>query len=250
MMEPEGRSPFSSRLIVPVAGIGALVVIAIVVAVILSGGDDSDSASAPTPTPEASPTAVSGGGQEAAIAAYVRNELGEEYAGDCAGTTVENDAGKYCSAKRGEREGVHAYVIGLTFSEFSDWVFVGERGGQSQVVSTLGITPERQQVPGIPWPFNVGAEVVVTGTAPQNCLNVRTEPAGQSVDCITEGTAITLAAGPQEADNRDWWRVEGRDGWVAADYLRYPDSREDPVPTQPPPDNGDGTPAAEATPSE
>ena len=31
---------------------------------------------------------------------------------------------------------------------------------------------------------------------------------------------------PSNADNLIWWQVEGRTGWVAADYLRYPDAAQ------------------------
>jgi hypothetical protein len=88
--------------------------------------------------------------------------------------------------------------------------------------------------------------VVVVGTG--SCLNVRTEPGGDAVDCITEGSAIVLAAGPEEARDLQWWRVEGRDGWVAADYLRYPDATTDPEPTATSAPAADGTPEATEAP--
>jgi uncharacterized protein YraI len=79
-------------------------------------------------------------------------------------------------------------------------------------------------VPGIPWPLTVGAEVVVTSTG--QCLNVRDGPglAMTAIDCLEDGRTIKLGEGPEEVDDFQWWRIDGRDGWVAADWLRYPDA--------------------------
>ena len=78
-------------------------------------------------------------------------------------------------------------------------------------------------MPGIPWPLGAGVEVVVKAGG---CLNVREGPglSQKAVDCIADGAKIKLAAGPQVVDNIAWWQVEGRSGWVAGDYLRYPDA--------------------------
>jgi len=46
------------------------------------------------------------------------------------------------------------------------------------------------------------------------------------VEITLDGTRIKLTAGPTNADNLIWWQVEGRTGWVAADYLRYPDAAQ------------------------
>jgi hypothetical protein len=250
-MEPDGRRGLGALPLIPIAALGVLILVVVLIVVMCSGGDSDDTPAA-TPTPEVTPTPDLGTGQAAAIAAYVQSN-GSTYAGDCAETTVEEDAGSVCSISRGEREGIHAYVLGLSFSEGSDWLFLEEAGGAWRVVDVTPITPESASVPGIPWPLAVGAEVVIIGTG--SCLNVRTEPGGDAVDCVAEGTVIVLAAGPQEANDRDWWRVEGRDGWVAADYLRYSDATTDPVPTpgapsstEETPEAGDGTPEVEATP--
>ena len=247
MMEPEGRRGYGGNLLYPIAGIAILVVFIALVAVLCTGGgSDDDDTPVATATLEVTPTVPTGSQQESAIVEHVTSTLGEEYAGDCAGADPTADVGKVCSIYRGEREGVHAFVLGLTFSEGFEWTFVEMQGSSWTVIDATAITPERAAVPGIPWPLEVGAEVVVTGTG--SCLNVRTEPGGDAVDCMTEGTLIILAAGPEEARELKWWRVEGRDGWVAADFLRYPDSTTDP---EPPPTQApatDGTPEATATP--
>ena len=117
-----------------------------------------------------------------------------------------------------------AYVAGPAFTEFTTWLFAEQRAGQWQVVGEFPIRPQAADVPGIPWPLAVGAQVVVAGTG--QCLNVRDGPGlGQAaIDCLKDGATIKLAEGPQEVDDFQWWRIDGRDGWVAADWLRYPDA--------------------------
>jgi hypothetical protein len=137
-------------------------------------------------------------------------------------------------------------VLASSLDASFEWAFVEMQGGAWRVVQSTPITPESSAVPGIPWPLKVGAEVVVIGTG--SCLNVRTEPGGDAVDCITDGSPIVLSAGPEEARDRAWWRVEGRDGWVAADYLRYADSTSDPEPTPTSAPSAGGTPEVTATP--
>jgi hypothetical protein len=163
-----------------------------------------------------------------------------DYAGDCstvtpggpaqtpgAGATVPPTANRLCSVKRGDREGVAGYVLGQPLSEPTRYIFLEQRGGQWQVTYSPLITPDTRTVPGIPWPLKPGAEVVVVGTGGE-CLNVREGPAlsQAAVDCIAENTRIRLASGPADSDNRQWWQVDGRSGWVASDYLRYPDAAQ------------------------
>ena len=246
MMEPEGRRGLGGNLLLPVAGIAVLVVIIALVAVVCSGGDSGTDTPVATATLEVTPTVPTGSVQETAIVQHVQATQSAEYAGGCADADAATDAGKVCSIYRGEREGVHAFVLGLTFSEGFEWAFVEMQGGAWRVVDSTPITPESSAVPGIPWPLKVGAEVVVIGTG--SCLNVRTEPGGDAVDCIPEGSPIVLSAGPEEARDRAWWRVEGRDGWVAADFLRYADATSDPEPTPTSAPAADETPEATGTP--
>jgi hypothetical protein len=246
MMEPEGRRGYGGNLLLPIVALGILILIVVIVAVLCSGGDGDDEAPAATPSPEATPTVQTGSQQETAILQHVQSTQEAPYAGPCPDADPAADVGKICSFYRGEREGVHAFVLGLTFSEGLEWAFVAMEGGAWRVAEVTPITPESAAVPGIPWPLSAGAEVVVVGTG--SCLNVRTEPGGDAVDCITEGSAIVLAAGPEEARDLKWWRVEGRDGWVAADYLRYPDATTDPEPTPTSAPAADGTPEATEAP--
>lgn len=252
MYEPEENPRSLSRFVWPIGG--AIVVAGIVLAALFAlgyiGGNDDDGgdqvvAGTPTPsftaTPEADPV-------EVALGQFVNARMGASYSGDCAsamvsptgptpvlggeapgaegGTPEPTATGiSVCSQERGEREGVRAYVLRLPLAEPSWWAFVEEVNGVPQVVSEQEITPEIRQLPGTPWPLETGVEVVVVGG---DCLNVREGPAldQAAVDCIADGTPVLLSSGPVEADGFRWWQLDGRAGWVAAEFLRYADSTE------------------------
>lgn len=76
--------------------------------------------------------------------------------------------------------------------------------------------------------FEVNDLVVITdvgsgGGDEEACLNIRTEPGTDKtiIDCLREGTQLTVLGGPQEAGGLTWWRVKltSGDGWAAEDYL-------------------------------
>jgi len=200
--------------------------------VLLAGCIDFDGGEpGPTATPAVSPTAEGPAGLQEAIAAYVRDQIQEEYIGDCASAQLPDDQGKICTLFKDEQNGLRAYTAGPAFVEFSTWLFVQEEDGRWLVVARFDIHEEAAGVPGTPWPLTEAAQVVVTGTG--DCLNVREGPGleAPAVDCLKDGTKIELAQGPVEADDLQWWRVEGRAGWVAADWLRYPDEAPAASPT-------------------
>jgi hypothetical protein len=180
---------------------------------------------ATTPTPTLSPTPEPASPEEA-LEAYARETLQMEYAGDCEAAELPDDAGKLCTSFRGDRGPMKAYVAGPTFSEFSAWIFVEQKAGQWRVAGEFLIRPQAAAVPGIPWLLTAGAQVVVTSTG--QCLNVRDGPglSANAIDCLQDGTTIKLGEGPEEVDDFEWWRIEDRDGWVASDWLRYPDATE------------------------
>lgn len=255
MYEPEERPRNLSRFLVPLgaAVVAVLLVVAAVFAYGAIGGDDDDdgatAAASPTPGTEATPPPSDP--IEAALGDYVSQTLGAQYSGDCANASpnqppastgsaggpagtgadappANGAAGAgLCSQARGEREGVRAFVLGEPLSEPSRWAFLQETGGGWQVVHSPEITPETSAVPGTPWPLAPGAEVIVVGTAP-DCLNVREGPSldQAGVDCIPDGTVVTVSTGPAESDGLLWWQVEGRAGWVASDFLRYQDAAQ------------------------
>jgi hypothetical protein len=251
MYEPEERRRPLSRFLVPLGGlvVAAAIIAGVVFGLGLLDGDDegSEAVVPPTATVVPSPTPPGANPAELAIGDYVRNTLGASYAGDCSiasvnqppaaspttGLGVAPTAGPspapvgdgLCSQSRGERVDVSAYVLGKPLAQPSHWIFVRQNGGAFTIVSAPEITPESSVIPGTPWPIVPGAEVVVTGAAP--CLNVREGPAlnQAAVDCIADGSTITVASGPAESDGFQWWQVDGRAGWVVAEYLRYPDAR-------------------------
>lgn len=116
---------------------GAGVAIVIIVAIVLATGDDSGKRSSSTTTTSTSvpptsaatdppsPTTTLPEGfatPEDAIEDYLEDK-GYEYAGDCAGTDLETDVGKWCSiADSGmddpdPDDNTRIYFIGPTFSE-------------------------------------------------------------------------------------------------------------------------------------
>ena len=76
---------------------------------------------------------------------------GERYAGDCRATVSPDDIGKVCSRLVEAREGVYAYLVGRTFSEFNRWFFVARAGDGWQVVGEVPLRFDSQSL-DIPWP--------------------------------------------------------------------------------------------------
>lgn len=92
---------------------------------------------------------------------------------------------------------------------------------------TVTTTPAATATPATPVDgaerkFSAGDAAVVVGSAPQ-CLNVRSEAGLEhpAIDCIADGTPVTILAGPLEADGFLWWRIDAPNviGWAAEDYL-------------------------------
>ncbi len=72
------------------------------------------------------------------------SEHGHRYAGDCAGTTLEDDVDKYCSTVCSDRGDRKVYAVGPTFSEYTTWLLVQRREGGWFVVATAkleGVEP-------------------------------------------------------------------------------------------------------------
>jgi hypothetical protein len=221
------------------AGITLLAVAIIAVAVLTGGGGGkssgpkvSTSNATPAGTPVDTAPSTSGGTAPAtapdiALANYVQTTFGKAFVMDCTKADPAKDAGKICATAKGDRGTQKAFQIGPVGAPPNGWLIVDNNGGPNwNVVLNQPITPDNSTVPGVPWPLKVGVDLVVVGSG--SCVNVRVGPSlGQSaVDCIKDGTKIQLAAGPTVGDNITWWQVTGRTGWVAADYLRYPDAAQ------------------------
>ena len=197
--------------------------VALSLALVACGG----SGASPTPTPEPAATPLGSGPAEQALARYVLQTLGKGFVEDCSETTAENDVGKICSSYRGEREGMRAYILGLTFSEGSQWAILTERSGEWRVVHAPALTPDNLGVPGVPWPLQTEVDLVVVGA--NDCVNVRVGPSLEqtAIDSVCDGSTVRLSDGPVAADGYEWWQLEGRSGWVVGDYLRYADAIEE-----------------------
>ncbi len=230
-------------------GLLAIVAVVVIAAVVmgdrLGGGGDEEGPTAKegTPTPAGSVTPPDESATaEKVLERYIQEKLGQEYVGDCTASILPKGEGRVCSAVKGERGNRKAYIIGPSSFEFDLWVFLERKNGTWQVYGVQEVKPETADVPGAPWPLEVGAEVVVAGTG--TCLNVRSAPGIQeaAVDCLADGTEIVLEEGPVEADGFQWWRPEGRGGWVAGDWLRY--AEEEPEATEAP-----GTPGPTRSPT-
>jgi len=213
-----------------VVGIVAVVALAAFVGIRLTGGgggDNGDKSSAQDGNATATPSETVDA--EQALADYITTQLKQEYAGDCTAALMPDIKG-LCSAARGERANRKAFLVGPSSYEYQLWVFMRKEGGTWKVESTLPVKPETVNAPGAPWPLEKGATVVVGGTG--TCLNVRAAPGIKeaAVDCIADGTVIVLEEGPVDMDGYQWWRPQGRSGWVAGDWLRYVDESATPAP--------------------
>jgi hypothetical protein len=85
---------------------------------------------------------------QAAVAAAVESS-GDTYAGDCAETQSPRDLGGVCSKFVDSQNGVLAFETGMTFSEFTHWVFVTQADSGWQVVASV---PLDDSSAAIPWP--------------------------------------------------------------------------------------------------
>lgn len=96
-------------------------------------------------------TAFGAESPESAVQQLVE-EQGDTYAGDCAATVAPRDIGATCSKLIGEENGVQAYLVGRTFGEFTDWIFVQESDrGDWLVVAEMSLDFHNDNA-SIPWP--------------------------------------------------------------------------------------------------
>jgi hypothetical protein len=190
-----------------------------------SGGNQPSTSTPATPaageTPSSNATPITS--PEDALARYVQR-LNQGFVADCNKAKRPDDVGKQCAHRLGKRGDLVAYELGPTFSNPTRIFILKPEAGDWTLVSIENIDPNQPVAPGIPWPLEAGAHVVVVGTAP-DCLKIRESPGigSTQLDCITDGTAVTVLVGPVAQDNIDWWQLENL-GWAAGDYLRYPDA--------------------------
>jgi hypothetical protein len=85
-----------------------------------------------------------------AVATFVRSS-GGIYAGPCEQTRSPEDIGKVCSRYIDTRDGMQAFLIGRTFSEFSTWVFVRQDADGWSVAGSAPLDFNDTSMT-IPWP--------------------------------------------------------------------------------------------------
>ncbi len=70
-------------------------------------------------------------------------------------------------------------------------------------------------------PMSLHAGATATVNAGRgDCLNLRVEPskAAHALAYLPDGTAVTITAGPRDADGISWWQLDGA-GWASGEFL-------------------------------
>ena len=213
------------------AAVAAIVVLLIVVFVRDGNGDgEGDRRAVTTPTARstaaASPTVARGtpaqvatptpGGPrapDAALEAFVRDELDSEHIGDCAQYSDPAAAPEgICSIELYRSEELVTFTLGPPFSEgIGEAVLTPNQDG-SWSVSFVEFGPLGETVA-------LGSDAVVYGAG--NCLRFREAPSLSAAveTCQIDGTKAEVVEGPREADGHTWWRLEGF-GWASEQFLR------------------------------
>jgi hypothetical protein len=227
------------RIIYALSAAAVLLVIVVVVLLFLiladdDGDDDAEVDSEATETAtatgteeeedddeeeEATPTAT--GTSEAgsntpldAVRVYIEN-TGQQFAGLCVDTTVEEDIGKLCATETGMSGNQIAFAVGPTFSEFTDLFFVRPEGN-AYVVDHIEPAPCGGELPCPPAP---GATIRIL--TDEGCVNARSEPSIDAPinECMDNGTQAEIISEYVEADARVWVELENF-GWVSASFIQ------------------------------
>jgi hypothetical protein len=185
------------------------------------GGDGGAGGGGATATPERP-------GPEDVLGEWVRTNRNVDFVGDCSNAREGLDVGKLCSAQIGKRGTRYAYALGPTFSESTALAILNEGDEGWTVVSVNNRDPSAPEVPGIPWPLQVGDAVVVIGLGEGDCLRIREQPTqeGKQLQCMPDGSTAIIQEGPVDAETFTWWRIagEGFNGWAAGTWLRLQDA--------------------------
>lgn len=212
----------------PAASIGLLGALACTAA-LATGCFGGSGKNGGTPTPDVSLPSTP---PEDVLRVYVDRRLFTGFVADCDDAKRPDDVGKQCARRVAQRDGLLAYELGPTFSEYTRLIILKPVGDTWTIEHLEERNPNEPPPPGIPWPIEIGAHLVVAGTAP-DCLRIRDRAGLRATElaCIDDGTAVTVASGPVEIDGLEWWQLEGY-GWAAGTYLRYPDeARSTPTPS-------------------
>ena len=206
------------RPMLPIAAIALAGILALLTAACESAADTVTPAGPAAPSPTAT-VALPDDAPEETLRAWVNSHLSQGFVPECSLARRPDDVGKVCAGLRAERDGILAYGVGPTFSEFTRLFLLEPIDGVWTIIHEETIDPS---LPGIPWPLAVGASVIVA--VGSDCLQIRDQPGLQAVpvDCLENGTTVTISAGPADRDGFQWWRLSGH-GWAAGAWLRYPD---------------------------
>ena len=183
-----------------------------------SSSDDGRPTSTPDPTERFEQLIATAGPAEEVLRTWVQEHLSQGFVPRCQDAQRPGDVGKQCARLHSQRDGRIAYQLGPTFSELARLFILELDNG---VWTILVEETYSGELTTIPWPLTVGADVVVA--VDSECLQVRDQPGlnGVPVDCLDDGTRVTIGAGPTDRDGLTWWRLTGQ-GWVAGNWLRYP----------------------------
>lgn len=196
--------------------------IALAIAAAACSGGDSGPKPTPTPTKP---------GPTEAIAQWVAENRNVGFVTNCDDAVRGQDTGKLCASLRGQRGTLQAYDLGPTFSRATALALVEEQPDAWVVISVENIDLSGGEIPGIPWPLQIGDPVVVVGLTDPDCLRIREQPSqgGTQVLCVPQGTRLIVQEGPVDADSFTWWRVtgDGIAGWAAGTWLRLEDAVAD-----------------------
>jgi hypothetical protein len=77
--------------------------------------------------------------------------IGVPYAGSCSIARSPDDLGKTCSKLVAQQESLYAYVIGRTFAEFDEWLFVEQTPAGWYTVTTVRFDDFATALV-VPWP--------------------------------------------------------------------------------------------------
>ncbi|MCH7954001.1 MAG: hypothetical protein IIC25_08930 [Chloroflexi bacterium] len=213
------------------AGPGA-VLLAMCVLTLASACGLTGNGEAPAATPTAIPSTTSAVPPQEALRRYVQNRFQQSFVANCDDAVRQEDVGKRCARLRGERNGMLAFELGPTFSEYDQLIILKPAADDWTVVHLENRDPNQAPVPGVPWPIEVAADLIVAGAEP--CLRVRERAGLQApeVTCLDDGTLVTIGEGPVDIDDLEWWRLEGY-GWAAGNWLRYPEDVPEVAPVTP-----------------
>jgi hypothetical protein len=183
-------------------------------ATIDSGATPIAGSATPTPGPPATATPAVFQDPDAALAAFVRDELGSEYIGPCPQELApgEEPPQGYCSIELYRSEELATFIVGRPFSEgIGEAVLTRSEDGFWSMDFVQA--PPLGEIE-----ISVGSEAVVFGAG--DCLNFREEPSlsAEALWCLIDGTSARVVEGPIEADGHTWWRLEGL-GWASEQYL-------------------------------